>query len=95
MLALVRILIIFAGMEAESMAIRMRRKIEENAASGKHHGPPPYGYRLVGRHQLEVDDAQASVIRDAAQRVLDGESVWSVVRDLNAAERWFRGGRNP
>ena len=65
---------------------RLRRKQLELATKGKVSGggTRPYGYT---RDRLHVVPEEAAVIREAAQRVLAGESLRSVCIDLN--ERGF------
>jgi site-specific DNA recombinase len=47
-------------------------------------GPRPYGYRRE-RNRLHIDKAEAAVIRKAAAKVLAGEPLRHIVRDLNAS----------
>jgi site-specific DNA recombinase len=76
--------------ESEQKAERVRRAMQQRAEQGKVHGAlRTYGYS--GRrdddgrgHTLEVVPEEAEVIREAARRVLSGEALLSVVRDLNA-----------
>ena len=46
-----------------------------------HGGPRSYGYDESG---LAIVEVEAAVVREAARRILSGESTKSVVRDLNA-----------
>ncbi|MFF4810565.1 recombinase family protein [Micromonospora chersina] len=80
--------------EAEQIQRRIMSKVEELAADGKiaNGGPRPFGYRRVyagegNRRKIlrdEVDPAEAAIVRDCAERVLAGEPLRSIVRDLNA-----------
>ncbi|WP_377640093.1 recombinase family protein [Oryzobacter terrae] len=74
-----------------SMATRERvqARMVDNAEKGKVHGAlRTYGLRGTrladGTHTWEVVPEEAAVIREAAQRVLSGEAVLAVTRDLNA-----------
>jgi site-specific DNA recombinase len=75
-----------AAAEHESARIgeRVSMKHRQNAAEGNAHGGPRmYGYRRVARGQLEVVPDEAAVVREAAACVLRGESIASIVVDLN------------
>ncbi|MEU7172704.1 recombinase family protein [Micromonospora tulbaghiae] len=70
-----------ARYESEHKAARIRRKLAENAAAGKPHGGHrPYGWEV---DRMTVRESEAAVIRDAARRILAGEPVRSILRDLN------------
>lgn len=70
--------------ESEAKSERLRAKHAELVERGRWKGGPrPYGYRSTGDGGLEVDAAEAAVIRDAAGRVLAGDSLHAVVQDLN------------
>lgn len=72
-----------AEYESEHKAERIRRKLEQNAAEGRHHGGSrPYGWR---DDRVTLDPTEAAVVRDAARRLLSGESVKSIARSLSAA----------
>lgn len=71
--------------ESEKKAERLRRKHQELADRGLWKGGPrPYGYRPVPGARLEVDQAEAAVVRECAKRVLAGESIPAICKDLNA-----------
>lgn len=71
--------------ESEQKGERLRSKHDELARRGRWSGGSAvYGYLPVGDGRLEVVPAQAEVIRQAAQRLLRGESPYAVVSDLNA-----------
>lgn len=82
--------------ESEHKAERLRAKHEELAERGRWSGGPrPYGYRPVGDGNLEVIPDEADVVRELAARVLAGESLHALCRDLEArkvptarAARW-------
>ena len=77
---------VMARGESEKSADRLRRKHLELATKGKVSGggTRPYGYSA---DRLHVIPEEAAVIREAATRVLAGESLRSVCSDLN--ERGF------
>ena len=70
-----------AEYESEHHSERIRRKLE--GAQGKHHGGSrPYGWR---DDRINLVEDEAAVVREAAARVLAGESVKSIARALNPA----------
>jgi hypothetical protein len=72
-----------AASEADATATRQRRKAQETAENGGHHGGPrPYGFEADG---LTVSPHEADVIRDATRRILAGQSLRSVTLALNRA----------
>lgn len=79
---------IFAQMESEAISTRTRQAFAYNRDAGRWTGGvPPFGYRPVedGEHwRLEPDPEQAPLVRGIAARLLDGEPITRVVRDLNA-----------
>ncbi|WP_081416737.1 recombinase family protein [Arthrobacter castelli] len=94
--AMARMKGVFARLEAETTARRQRAKHKEMAEAGRYVGRRPFGYRfatdekgvvLTGTQQrLVIDPAEAAVIKECVRRVLDGESLWSMTKDLNARE---------
>lgn len=74
--------------EAEQIRERILRTTRLNAERGGPHGPLPYGYRREYDPQTGellrqvVDEEKADVVRDLASRVADGESIYSILRDL-------------
>ena len=73
--------------ESEHKAERLRAKHEEIAERGRWSGGPrPYGYKPVGDGNLEVIAEEAEVIRELSARVLAGESLHSLCRDLEARQ---------
>jgi site-specific DNA recombinase len=77
---------LLAEQEAEKTRERIMRAHRANLAAGKPHGRPVYGYRIVrdpdtgksiGR---EPHPTQAPLVAEAAQRLLDGQSLHSLVR---------------
>jgi len=87
--AMFRMTITWAKLETETMSLRIRRKARDVAESGRPNGG---GIRAFG---LTADKAgivpvEAELVRDAARRILAGESLHSVVIDWNK-----RGVRTP
>jgi hypothetical protein len=71
-----------ARYESDHKSERIRRKHEEIAADGRVSGggSRPYGYE---DDKLTVRAAEAAIIRDCAKRLLAGEPVLSITKDLN------------
>ncbi len=79
--------------ESEQMSRRLKRKFDEKAEAGTPHGATAYGYqrivetdasgkRISFRDELDVE--QAAVLREAARRMLAGESLRAIATDFNA-----------
>lgn len=77
-----RIGVAIANQSSRDAARRIRRKHDELAAEGKYAGGGArrYGYEPDG---VTVVPAEAAVIRECASRVVAGESVTSLCRDLD------------
>jgi DNA invertase Pin-like site-specific DNA recombinase len=70
-------------LESANTSTRVRRAIQARADRGDANGGPrPYGYRREGG-TLVVESAEAEVIRNCTSRVLAGERLGTVLRDLN------------
>lgn len=88
---------LLAEREADEIRDRVLRALEANAAEGKPHGKIAYGYRAVRDPQTglitsrEIDPEAAGWIREMAERVLQGESLRSILRDVNprAGRKWY------
>lgn len=80
-----RILGAVARMESEHKSRRIKRKKLEMAKAGLPHGGGyrPYGY---ARDRIAIVAEEAAIIREATTRLLAGESLRSLVLDLNARE---------
>lgn len=97
--------------EVRRMKQRLRDRQDDMAAQGRPSGARVYGYKHVtdeaGRKALEIVPGQAAVIREAAERILDGEPKTAIARDLsargvrglsgaeigaNTISNWFRAG---
>jgi site-specific DNA recombinase len=77
-----RILGAVAKKSSDDTSRRIRRKHEELAVNGKVSGggSRPYGFEA---DKLTVRPAEAAVIKECARRLLAGEPVRSIARDLN------------
>ena len=80
-----RILGAVARKSSDDASARIRAKFDEKAAAGewKAVGNRPYGYDQVGG-TLVIRSEEAAVVREAAERVLAGDSRTSIVRDFHA-----------
>lgn len=74
---------IVAAQESRQKGRRMESKHKQMAEQGRH----PGGARRFGytARMASVDEAEAAVIRDVAERALNGESLSSIARSLNVA----------
>jgi len=84
--AVARTIAAWDSAEAERTGERTRRAFDARAAAGKRHGAPPYGWRrnpVTGEDELQPHQAQ--VIRDCTRRVLAGESLRALARELREA----------
>lgn len=79
---------LIAEREAEQTRERVLRAKRAGALAGRPNGRLPYGYRRVINMTTGAtdgwvpDEATAPIVREIAKRVLSGESLWSVSRDL-------------
>ncbi len=75
--------------EAERTSERVRRAIAANAEAGKPHGKNLYGYTRVhdatSRALLSIvpDPIAAPIVQEAARRVLQGDTLYSIAADFN------------
>ena len=80
-----------ASRESGTTRKRVLRAMRGAAAEGRPHGKLLYGYRRVYREgragpelvEQIVDKNKAAVVREAAQRIMQGESLYKVARDFN------------
>jgi DNA invertase Pin-like site-specific DNA recombinase len=73
-----------AEYESEHKSERVRRKLQQNAADGKHHGGSrPYGWN---EDRVTLREDEAAIVLEATERLLAGESVRAVVTDLRARD---------
>jgi DNA invertase Pin-like site-specific DNA recombinase len=78
-LALVRILVTFASLESATISLRSKASNRAGAERGSAlPGPTPYGF-LPGMRAL--CEPEAAAIREAAARLIDGETVGDICRD--------------
>ncbi len=79
----------FSEHESDLIVERVRRAQRANAQEGKAHGKVPFGYRAVrdpdtGKIEKRVpDEKQAPIVREVVRRVLDGEPLYALARELN------------
>lgn len=79
-----RVMVAFANKSSMDTSRRITRKHVELAGAGKPKGGPRgFGYEPDG---ITIREGEAKLIRDAARRVLAGESPWSI------ADGWRAGG---
>lgn len=70
-----------AAYESEHKSERIKRKMEENAAEGKHHGGSrPYGWK---EDRVTVDPDESKFVKLATDKALSGISMRGVARELN------------
>ncbi|QCU77945.1 hypothetical protein E7744_06930 [Citricoccus sp. SGAir0253] len=80
---------------SDDTSSRIRRTVNAQAVAGKPHGRVPFGYRRVydpdtGKLLRQVpDETEAPIIREAATRILEGESIYAICHDFKA--RGIRG----
>lgn len=78
-----------AEYESDKTSERLLRSVRAAAELGKPHGKNLYGYRRVydpqTRRLLRIEEhpEQAPIVKEAAQRILRGDSFYAVARDLN------------
>lgn len=75
-----------AAHESEHKAERVARVRLAEAEAGRPHGRLGYGWTEMPDGCWVIDDHQAGVLREIAQRILGGETMNSIVRDLNKRE---------
>lgn len=80
---------LLAERESDQTRKRVLRAVRSNATKGRPHGRLLYGYRReydpVTRELIRQvpDDETAAIVREAARRVLDGETPYAVAQDFN------------
>lgn len=81
---------LLAEQESARTSKRIQRAVRANAAAGRPHGRNLYGYRRTydpNSGQLlsvEIEEREAAMLREAADRALAGESLYAILIDLNA-----------
>ena len=82
--AMARVLVAMANKSSADTARRVARAAKQQAIEGGWHGGrPPFGYRAEGSN-LYVIPEQAELVREAATRILAGETVYRILMDWNA-----------
>ena len=77
-----RILTSVAQKESDDKSRRLKLVLGKAARDGKVHGGiAPYGWQS---DRVTVEQSEADLIRRAVERVLDGESISEIARDMNA-----------
>ena len=79
-----RLMATFAQLESKSLSVREIRKHEETARRGGRSGG---GHRPFGlsRDWSELVEPEATLVRDAVARILNGTSMYSIANEWNAA----------
>ncbi|MDQ1598161.1 MAG: site-specific recombinase [Microbacteriaceae bacterium] len=78
-----------AEYESDKTSERIRRDVRAAAEKGKPHGKNIYGYQRVydkqTRELLRVEEhpEQAPIVKEAARRILDGDTFYAVAKDFN------------
>ena len=74
----------FANVESSTIGLRLQARMEEKARSGI----PLTPQRIFGysKDWTQIIEPEAVLIREAARRFLDGETIHAIVRDWNARE---------
>ena len=93
--AVARTVAAWSQYEGEQKALRQKAANDQRAAAGIPHGQVGYGYRRSGAGVV-VEPSEAGVIREAARRLVDGDSLRSVCADFQSrgiptpgrGERW-------
>ncbi|WP_454119598.1 recombinase family protein [Microbacterium lacticum] len=84
-IAMARVLVAMANKSSADTARRVKRASQQQAEDGRwHDGRAPFGYRMEASTLIPVPE-DAAMIREAADRVLAGESFYRIVRDWNEA----------
>lgn len=85
--AIVGLFASMAQMEAENTCARITPWHAERKRTGAVPlGPRPYGYKRT-KNALTIKDDEAAIVREIAQRVIAGDSLRSIQRDLNATSK--------
>jgi site-specific DNA recombinase len=70
-----------AMLESRKISDRIKRKKKATAAAGKFHGGGrPFGYEADG---MTIRETEATLIREIVQRLIGGEGMSDIVRELN------------
>jgi DNA invertase Pin-like site-specific DNA recombinase len=75
-----------ARYESEHRAERLIEHHNQLAADGRWHGGRrPFGYRYLDGGGIELDEREATAIKEAARRIMDGGTLSAVAREWRAA----------
>jgi site-specific DNA recombinase len=92
-IAMARVLVAMANKSSADTARRVARASRQQALDGKWHGGrAPYGYRMADS-TLYVIPERAALAREAADRVLAGESLYAISRVFNERGEWTGNGK--
>jgi DNA invertase Pin-like site-specific DNA recombinase len=82
-ITMARVMVAFANKASMDTARRVRRKHLEQAMEGQAVG----GWRSAGwaANRIDLDPFEAGLIKDAAEKVIKGASVWQIVTEWNEA----------
>jgi site-specific DNA recombinase len=82
--AVARTIAAWDAAEAERIGERVARAAKQRKEQGKHHGGfPPFGYDRAAEGKLTINSERAAIVREAAERLLNGESVYGIWTDFN------------
>jgi site-specific DNA recombinase len=86
--AIARVLSAMDAVEAERTGERIARAALQRAEKGEWHGgaKPPWGYAFAagpGKLRLVIVEERAAMVREAATRVLAGQSLYAIRKDWN------------
>lgn len=73
-------LALIAKNEGDVKSTRLRDQRKQAASEGKAHGPLGYGYD----YDQNIILSEAEIIREMARRLLDGDTLYSLAKELNA-----------
>lgn len=79
--------------ESEQKSERVRRARLQEAQVGQVQGQLGYGYRRNSDGSFRIDDEEASVVREIADRILRGDSLAGIAQSLNERQVPTPGGR--
>lgn len=71
--------------ESERISERVSRAVAQRAKSGQHHGgAKPWGYVQDAQGSRVIDEAQATLVREGAKKLLSGETLYGICTAWNA-----------
>ncbi len=83
--AMLKLVLVFAELEREQTADRTRIAMQARAERGLWNGgAPPLGYDSDGNGHLSVNEAEAAIVREAFEKMIELRSVREIARYLNA-----------